>query len=157
MSEYERFLEIVARLRAEDGCPWDRAQTHGSLKQSCIEEACEVVSGVNILENTGNPENLKEELGDLLLNIFLQAEIAKEEGYFTMEDVFHDVCEKMIRRHPHVFSGRKFDSDEEFHQYWAEIKKSEKVGKEWMADYLPEAFEESKELINVAIERKKKK
>ena len=65
--ELNRLVQVIARLRAEDGCPWDREQTHGSLKAACVEEAAEVVGGINILEQTGNAENLKEELGDLLL------------------------------------------------------------------------------------------
>ena len=104
MTEYERLRAVIARLRAEDGCPWDRAQTHASLKRYCIEEAAEVLCGVNILEETGNPANLREELGDLMLEILLQAQIAEEEGLFTAEDVAREEADKMIRRHPHVFA-----------------------------------------------------
>ena len=104
MSEYERLKQIVARLRAQDGCPWDRAQTHESLKPECIEEAAEVLSGINILSETGRFENLREELGDLLLQVVFHAQIAEEDGQFTLDDVFAAVSDKMIRRHPHVFS-----------------------------------------------------
>lgn len=99
----EELQETVARLRAPDGCPWDRVQTHQTLKAACVEEAAEVVSGINILEKTGDPRSLKEELGDLLLQVVMHARIAEEEGLFTMEDVIRGINEKMIRRHPHVF------------------------------------------------------
>ena len=80
MSEIERLENIVKTLRSENGCPWDRAQTHGSLKPECIEEAAEVVCGINIYEKTGDAENLKEELGDLLLQVMFHSVIAEEEG-----------------------------------------------------------------------------
>ena len=99
----EQLQETVARLRAPDGCPWDRAQDHLSLKAACVEEAAEVVSGINILAQTGMSHCLREELGDLLLQVVMHAQIAEEEGLFTMEDVIRGINEKMLRRHPHVF------------------------------------------------------
>ena len=102
-ASFMRFCEVVRHLRAEDGCPWDRAQTHTSLKPYCIEEAAEVIGGINIWEVTGDAENLKEELGDLMLQILLHAQIAEEEGLFTIREVMDGASEKMIRRHPHVF------------------------------------------------------
>ena len=78
MTEFEEFQKVIARLRAPDGCPWDREQSHESLKPACIEEAAEVLCGINILAETGNPDNLKEELGDLLLQIVMHAQIAEE-------------------------------------------------------------------------------
>ena len=84
-ASFMRFCEVVRHLRAEDGCPWDRAQTHTSLKPYCIEEAAEVIGGINIWEVTGDAENLKEELGDLMLQILLHAQIAEEEGLFTIQ------------------------------------------------------------------------
>ena len=102
---YEDFLRIVARLRAEDGCPWDKAQTHGSLKTCLVEECYEVLEGIRLLEEDGEGDNLCEELGDLLLQVVLHARIAQEEGLFAMEDVVQGISEKMIRRHPHVFGG----------------------------------------------------
>ena len=105
MSEFEALQQVVRELRdPETGCPWDRALTHEELKPTCIEEAAEVISGINILRETGNPEGLQEELGDLLLQVVMHAQIAEEEGLFTMDDVCRTVREKMIRRHPHVFS-----------------------------------------------------
>ena len=154
MSETDRLKEIVVRLRAEDGCPWDKVQTHASLKPTCIEEAAEVVSGINILDQTGDPENLKEELGDLLLQVMFHAVIAEEEGLFTFDDVAKTVSEKMIRRHPHVFSGAQYDSDEDRHAAWEEIMKAEKDGKEWQEPYLKAAMEEATELIERAKKRK---
>ena len=154
MAEVDRLKEIVETLRSENGCPWDRVQTHESLKPECIEEAAEVINGINNYTKTGDAENLKEELGDLLLQVMFHSVIAEEEGLFTFDDVAKTVSEKMIRRHPHVFAGVIYNSKEEQHAAWEEIKKQEKEGKEWFADTLPEAFEEAKELIEKAKERK---
>lgn len=157
MTEFERFQAVIARLRAPDGCPWDREQTHASLKAACIEEAAEVVCGINILSETGDAENLKEELGDLLLQIVMHAQIAEEEGLFTMDDVIRCVTEKMIRRHPHVFGEEHVRTSGAVLDRWEEIKNQEKAGKEWTEAYLPAAFDEAKELIEVARRRKEKK
>ena len=154
MSEIDRLKTIVEKLRAEDGCPWDRAQTHESLKPACIEEAAEVIGGINILAETGKAGNLREELGDLLLQVVFHAVIAEEEGLFTLEDVARTVSDKMVRRHPHVFAGAKYSSDEERHAAWERIKKAEKEGREWQETYLAAAMEEAKELIDVAERRK---
>ena len=154
MSEIERLKSIVEKLRSEDGCPWDKAQTHESLKASCIEEAAEVICGINILDKTGDADNLKEELGDLLLQIMFHSVMAEEEGLFTFEDVAKSISDKMVRRHPHVFGDMKFATEEELHAAWTEIKRKEKEGKEWQADYLPGAFNEAEELIQKARERK---
>lgn len=157
MTRFEEFQKIIARLRAKDGCPWDREQTHTSLKPACIEEAAEVVCGINIFEETGNADNLKEELGDLLLQVVMHAQIAEEEGLFTMDDIIQTVSEKMVRRHPHVFGEITVSNSGEVLANWEDIKKQEKSGKEWMDQYLPEAFEESKVLIDVAKKRKEEK
>ena len=182
MKEMERLLEVVEKLRAPDGCPWDREQTHGSLKAACVEEAAEVVCGINILEKTGSAENLKEELGDLLLQVVMHAQIAKEEGLFDLEDVAKTISDKMIRRHPHVFGeavrdittgevladgeaspdGEALKSlkaatgspKQSLGASWEEIKKQEKAGREWEADYLPGAMDEASELLEVAKKRK---
>ena len=154
MNSFDEFVRVIARLRAEDGCPWDREQTHGTLKAPCIEEAAEVVCGINILEETGNPENLKEELGDLLLQIVMHAQIAEEEGLFTIDDVIRNVTEKMIRRHPHVFGTAKAETSAEVLKAWDEIKKKEKAGKVDESAFLPAAMEESKNLIDTAMRRK---
>ena len=90
MAEIDRLKEIVEKLRSENGCPWDRAQTHESLKAPVIEEAAEVVCGINILEETKDPENLKEELGDLLLQVMFHAVIAEEEGENVERTILDD-------------------------------------------------------------------
>ena len=154
MSEIDRLKEVVHKLRGENGCPWDRAQTHTSLKPPCIEEAAEVICGINILAQTGEAENLKEELGDLLLQVMFHAVIAEEEGLFTLEDVAKAASDKRVRRHPHVCSGAEYSSDGERRAGWEEIKKKEKEGREWQEPYLAAAMEEAKELINVAERRK---
>lgn len=154
ISEIERLKKIVKILRSENGCPWDRQQTHESLKPECIEEAAEVISGINILDKTGDADNLKEELGDLLLQIMFHSVIAEEEGLFTFDDVAATVSEKMIRRHPHVFSGVTYNSKEEQHTAWEAIKAKEKAGREWQDDYLKQAFNEAADLIDFAKKRK---
>ena len=154
VDEVKRLEDIVKKLRSENGCPWDRVQTHETLKPECIEEAAEVLCGINILRETGDPANLKEELGDLLLQVMFHAVLAEEEGLFTFEDVARGISEKMERRHPHVFAGVEFSSDEERHAAWEKIKKDEKAGREWEKDYLPQAFREAQELVQKARERK---
>jgi len=154
MNSFDEFREVVRRLRAPGGCPWDREQTHASLKPGCIEEACEVICGINVYERTGNPENLKEELGDLALQVVMQAQIAEEEGIFTIDDVFKAVTEKLIRRHPHVFGDVEVGDSKEVLVNWEAIKAKEKEGKEDANVYLPEAFNEAEELIDKARTRK---
>ena len=154
VTKFEELEQVIAKLRAPGGCPWDREQTHESLKKPCIEEAAEVVCGINILSKTGDPDNLKEELGDLLLQVVMHARIAEEEGYFTMDDVIRGIVDKMVRRHPHVFGEAVVSGSGEVLARWDEIKKQEKAGKEWAEAYLPEAFEESKALIDAAAKRK---
>ena len=155
MKSFDELKEVVRRLRAEDGCPWDREQTHASLKPACIEEAAEVICGINVYEETGNAENLKEELGDLLLQVVMQAQIAEEEGIFTLDDVITGISEKMIRRHPHVFGTQKVSGGQEVLDNWEEIKKKEKEGKADVSAFLPEAFDEAQRLIDAAKKRKK--
>ena len=113
-----------------------------------------MLSGINVLLETGNSESLKEELGDLLLQIVFHASLAEDEGLFNFEDVAETVKQKMIVRHPHVFGEVKVDGVEEVLTNWEDIKRAQKKGKEWMDAKLPEAFEEAKELIERAKERK---
>lgn len=157
MDCFDELYSVIKKLRAKDGCPWDQEQTHMSLKAACIEEAAEVIAGINIYDKTGNAENLKEELGDLLLQVMMHACIAEEEGLFSIEDVIKGITEKMIRRHPHVFGDTVVSDSEEVLKNWEEIKKQEKAGKEEDPRYLFEAFEESIKLVEVARERKEKK
>ena len=158
MKSFDGLYDVIKRLRAKDGCPWDREQTHASLKAPCMEEAAEVVCGINILEDTGNAGNLKEELGDLLLQVMMHAVIAEEEGLFTIEDVIGCITEKMIRRHPHVFGDVTVADSGEVLKNWEEIKKTEKEGN--LVDetaYLFAAFDEAEKLIDQARKRKEKK
>ncbi|MCR4720550.1 MAG: MazG family protein [Lachnospiraceae bacterium] len=154
MKSFEELVEVVARLRGEGGCPWDREQTHATLKTTCIEEAAEVICGINILEKTGNASNLCEELGDLLLQVVMQARIAEEEGLFTIDDVNRAITEKMIRRHPHVFGEVTVSDTGEVLKNWEEIKKLEKKGKIDDDPYIYDAFDESVALIERARQRK---
>ena len=149
-----RLQKIVARLRSEDGCPWDRVQTHESLKPACIEEAAEVLGGIDILKATGKADNLKEELGDLLLQVVFHAQLAEEEGLFTLADVAETVSAKMVRRHPHVFHEPMRDEQGRALTEWKEIKAQEKKGREWEEAYLPKAFAEAADLIEKAKKRK---
>lgn len=148
MTEVEHLQEVVKRLRAEDSCPWDRVQTHESLKPPVIEEAAEVIGGINILKETGDNRNLEEELGDLLLQVVMQSAIAEEEDLFTLDDVAREASEKMIRRHPNAFGNAEEETD------WESIKAQAHHGREWEKDYLPGAFQEAQELIVRAMDRK---
>lgn len=125
----EELMQTVAKLRAPQGCPWDRAQTHESLKAACVEEAAEVVSGINILSETGRAQSLMEELGDLLLQVVMHAQIAEEEGLFTMEDVIRGINRKMIRRHPHVFGQEslKYLQEEYLNNFKKPVEAPEKA------------------------------
>ena len=115
-------VDIIARLRAPDGCPWDRKQTHETMKECLLEEAGEVITAIDNKDD----DNLCEELGDLLLQVVMHAQIASEEGRFTMDDVIQGISEKMIRRHPHVFGNAKVSSVEEGLALWNSIKAQEK-------------------------------
>ena len=134
-------VQIVALLRSPDGCPWDQEQTHESIRRNMLEEAYEAVEAID----EKNPDHLKEELGDLLLQVVMHARIAEEEGYFTMDDVIQGIIDKMVRRHPHVFGDAVVSGSGEVLTKWDEIKKQEKAGKEWTEAYLPAAFNEAKE------------
>ena len=118
---FESLVEVIATLRGENGCPWDREQTHSSLKSTLIEETYETVEAID----SGNPDKLKEELGDLLLNLMLQAQIAAESQDFDIYDVIETLTEKLIRRHPHVFADVHVDNAEEVVKNWEAIKRQE--------------------------------
>jgi len=127
-----RLQEIVARLRAPDGCPWDREQTHSSLRPLLVEECYEVLDAIERSDDA----NLREELGDVLLHIAMHAQMASERGAFSLEEVAITVCEKMIRRHPHVFGDKlAADSDAVLRQ-WEQIKRAEKGGVAGVLDNL---------------------
>ena len=122
---FDEFCSIVKTLRSPEGCPWDREQSHGSLKPCLLEEAYEVLDGIETLEKEGNWDSLCEELGDLLLQIVMHSRIAEEEGYFTLEDVIDGISRKMIRRHPHVFGEKRRVMAGEVPGSWEELKKKE--------------------------------
>ena len=124
---YEQLVDIIAELRSDHGCPWDRAQTHESMIKCLYDECDEVVEAIQNMDD----ENLCEELGDVLLQVLLHAQIAKEEGRFTIEDVVDGLAQKMIRRHPHVFGDApKAQTEEEGLAMWKAIKEQEKKMKE---------------------------
>ena len=118
----ERLRLVVSHLRAPDGCPWDREQTHASLRAGLLEEAHEVIDAINLNDDA----NLREELGDLLLQVVFHAQIAREENRFDLDAVAHEISEKLIRRHPHVFGSDQCANSDEVLQRWDEIKRAEK-------------------------------
>jgi XTP/dITP diphosphohydrolase len=127
--KFNDFVEIVKRLRKE--CPWDREQTNDSIKSNTIEEAYEVVEAID----NKNYEELKKELGDLLLHVVFHTQIAQEENHFAIDDVIDSIQEKLIRRHPHVFGDVKVTNSNEVKKNWEEIKLSE--GRESVLDGVP--------------------
>ncbi|MEA5499283.1 nucleoside triphosphate pyrophosphohydrolase [Limnoraphis robusta] len=123
LTALQGLIDVVAQLRSPDGgCPWDLAQTPQTLTPYVIEEAYEVVDAIR----SGDIEAIAEELGDLLLQVVLQAQIASESQQFSLEDVANRITEKMIRRHPHVFAEVEVETIEEVHENWEQIKAAEK-------------------------------
>ena len=118
----EELVKIVKTLRAPDGCDWDRKQTFISLVPYLLEETYELIDAIK----EKNKDNIKEELGDLLLQILLHTKIEDEKGNFNLQDVINILCEKLIRRHPHVFKKKERLTDEELDQQWKEIKNNER-------------------------------
>ena len=117
--DFYEFCEIIRRLRAPGGCPWDREQTHETLRKHLIEEAYEACDAID----EGNPEKIADELGDVLLQIVMHAQVGKEAGTFDIDDVTDIVSRKMIQRHPHVFGDVKVENSSEVLENWEEIKK----------------------------------
>ncbi|HEX7478330.1 MAG TPA: nucleoside triphosphate pyrophosphohydrolase [Polyangiales bacterium] len=130
-----RLVEIMRRLLAPDGCPWDREQTLQTLRPYVIEEAHEVVDAID----SGSPAELREELGDLLLQIVFQAELARAQGWFGPDDVVSAICDKLVRRHPHVFGDVKVSGKSEVLANWEAIKAEEKQGR-GVLDGVPKAL-----------------
>jgi MazG family protein len=118
---FERLLDVMARLRGRDGCPWDREQTRTSLKPCLIEEAYEVLEAIE----TGNPGHLEEELGDLLFQVVFHARVAEEAGEFAMPGVLRRLIDKMVSRHPHVFGDASVATPTEALAQWESIKRRE--------------------------------
>lgn len=125
MYNFTDLTKIIAELRSDHGCPWDRKQTFESLKKCLADETEEVFQAID----NKDMENLCEELGDVLLQVVLNSQIAREENLFTIDDVIDGLCRKMIRRHPHVFGDAKVESVEEGLSLWEQIKQEEKAGK----------------------------
>jgi len=124
-TSFESFAEIIAHLRAPDGCPWDKEQTHNSLRKHLLEESYEAISAID----SGNFTDMREEFGDLLLQIVLQAQIANEEGRFNVNQVIHGIHSKIVRRHPHVFGDLELSGVDGVLTNWEKLKEAERKDK----------------------------
>ncbi|MCX7831512.1 MAG: nucleoside triphosphate pyrophosphohydrolase [Actinobacteria bacterium] len=122
----KKLIEIMELLRSEKGCPWDREQTHESIAHNLLEEAYEVYDAIK----SNNDVSLKEELGDLLLQVVFHSQIAKERGAFDIYDVAEGISQKLVRRHPHVFGTDRLETSKDVLMRWEEIKKKEKMNQE---------------------------
>ncbi len=122
LSHFDALVDIIARLRAPDGCPWDRQQTHASLREFLLEECYEVLEALD----EGDWDRLCQELGDLLLQIVLQAQVAREAGEFELGDVVAGINAKLIHRHPHVFGSQKVKDAKEVAHNWETLKQAER-------------------------------
>jgi tetrapyrrole methylase family protein/MazG family protein len=122
LSQFATLVDIIARLRAPDGCPWDRKQTHASLRENLLSECYEVLEALD----EGDSAKLRDELGDLLMQIVLQAQIATEAGEFELGDVISNINAKLIHRHPHIFGSKKVKDAEEVAHNWEVLKKEER-------------------------------
>src|SRR5512136_1865662 len=135
LDEFRTLLDIIAILRAPDGCPWDREQTHLSLKPNLLEECYEALEAID----EGDDQKLCEELGDILMQIALHSQMGREDGQFSVEDVLRSINTKLIRRHPHVFGTAKVSSSQDVIQNWEAIKLEEK-GTASVLDGLPKGM-----------------
>lgn len=143
MAGIDLLLATTARLRAPDGCPWDREQTHRSICDCLVEEVCELLQAIDRSDDA----NLREELGDLLFHVVLHAQMASEAGKFTFDDVAREVNDKMVRRHPHVFGeGVKLGDSEAVVKQWEQIKLKEKGAKK------PTVFKELPPALNSVLQ-----
>ncbi len=132
---FDYIREVIYRLRAPGGCPWDQKQTHESLRHHLIEEAYELIDAINEADDEG----IIEELGDVLLQVLLHSQIGEDSGYFSVDDVIRTLSEKMIRRHPHVFGDVTVTSEADVIANWQAIKAKEKLGRESVFDRVPKA------------------
>ena len=125
---FDKLSEVVAALRSENGCPWDKEQTHSTLKSSLLEETYEVIEAIDAGEvSATSPTKLQEELGDLLMQVMLHAQIAQDENKFNIGDVIQTITEKLIRRHPHVFGDVQVENAAQVLSNWEAIKRSEET------------------------------
>jgi tetrapyrrole methylase family protein / MazG family protein len=157
LRKFDALVAIIARLRAPDGCPWDKEQTHQSLRENLLSETYEVLEALD----SADAKELCEELGDLLLQIVLHAQIAKDDGEFQIGDVVRGISEKIIRRHPHIFGTKKVKDSAEVMHNWEALKKEEREeGKSMLAGVPKEmpalayAYEISRRAVRVGFEWK---
>ncbi len=129
MRTFNGLRKVIATLRGPDGCPWDRVQTHESLRPFLLEEASETLEALD----EGDTSRLCEELGDLLLEVLLHVQIAEDEGEFGLEDVVQSISEKLVRRHPHVFGEATAETPEAVVEQWEELKREERGGQSALA------------------------
>lgn len=134
--EFNKLSEVLDRLLGPEGCPWDKEQTLMSLRPFVLEEACEVIEAID----SGDDENLVEELGDLLFNILFLCKLAEKEGRFTTDAMIKGITKKLIARHPHVFEGKKLETAEAVIQQWEQIKKEEKNERKSPLDGIPKGL-----------------
>ena len=124
LRDFNGLLKVVEALRGPEGCPWDKEQTHQTLTQYTLEEAFELAEAID----AGDQQEMIEELGDLLLQVVLHAEIARQESRFDIHDVIEAISQKMVRRHPHVFAEVEVSGSQEVLENWSQIKAKEKAG-----------------------------
>ena len=136
LSNFQTLVNIIERLRAPDGCPWDREQTHLSIRDSLLEECYEVLEAID----AGDPAELKTELGDLLMQVVFHSRIAQENGDFSIGDVTEGIVTKLIRRHPHIFGDKEAKDAAAVLRHWEDIKKAERPAKTSMLDGVPKAM-----------------
>jgi len=134
LNQFATLMDIIARLRAPDGCPWDRKQTHASLRKNLLEECYEVLEALD----EGDSGKLCTELGDLLMQIVLHSQIATEAGEFELGEVISSINTKLIHRHPHIFGSKKVKNAEEVALNWEELKREERGDETSMLDSVPE-------------------
>jgi MazG family protein len=135
-SPLDRLRKIVAQLRAPDGCPWDREQTHQSLKPHLVEECYELIDAIDSCDD----KELKEELGDLLLQVVLHSQMASEGSRFTLDEVATGIADKLVNRHPHVFGENRLPNSEAVLRQWEVIKRSEKHERSSVLDGVPKGL-----------------
>jgi tetrapyrrole methylase family protein/MazG family protein len=138
MEEFDRLVSLFERLRGPGGCPWDAEQDHKSISRSVIEEAYELFDAIHM----GDIEHIREELGDVLLQVLFHSIIAKDKGEFTIIDVIDDLTQKLVSRHPHVFADARIDSSKEVIRNWEKIKESErdKSRRDSILDGIPDSL-----------------
>ena len=155
LSKFDALVEIIARLRAPDGCPWDKEQTHATLRGNLLSECYEVLEALDDEDSA----RLCEELGDLLLQITLHAQIARDSGEFEIDDVIKGIATKIVRRHPHIFGSTKVKDAEEVMHNWEELKREEREAGASMLEGVPKsmpalayAYEISRRAVRVGFE-----